>query len=340
MKNIVFLTYGNPIEYKRAIFAIYSFLAWRGGTRDNVRILCYTDNAEFFETYLGGLNILYIPLTTEFMRKMLGASNNICRRKICILQDVFINYPTDDILYLDSDTFFINDVGMLLNQIQPGHSIMHMREYPLENAVKIYRKSMSNGLPNAEAFPKSFIKLIEGNVFNIGGRPLSFTQLNYVWNAGVLGINNSHLPLLADIFSFNDRIYAETKWSISEQLSFSLILQSFSKLRPVNQFINHYYQSENIVDFFINKCMNQNFLDLNASEKLSIIKASTINIDKLVNLDLYVSISTGAFKGRKIQKGFKFAIRAIQSIPLSSWTLDYFKLKYNRRRSMGKKLFL
>ncbi len=336
MKNIVLLSYGNQKEYQRAVYAIFSFLAWKGKENEDTRIVCFTDNPTYFKKYLGEIDIQYVLLTDELMKLMLGGTEYIHRRKICVLQDVYSKYPDDDILFLDSDTFFFDDVSGIINQIQPESSLMHVREYRLEQAPDIYRDMMSRRLPNAEQFPISFLKLIENNEFSIGEKKISFNKEQYVWNSGVLGINNNHLPLLADALSFNDRIFSETKWFISEQLSFALILQTFSKVKPAVDFINHYYQSKEITDIFINKTINDRFLNLTTSEKLAEIKASTLKINKLIELDLFVSISGGAFKRKKFKKGFRFAFKAIQIVPISSWTFTYLKSTYNIHRPKRK----
>jgi hypothetical protein len=329
MKNIVLLSYGEQVEHQRAVYSILSILAWKGETVENVRIICYTDNAEYFQRYLQGSAVHYAPLTAEFMQRMLAGTGYAKRRKICILQDVYSSYPHDDIVFLDSDTFFFNDVTTFLDQLQPGNSIMYAREFRVENATRKYREIMSRRLPNAEKFPKTFMKLIENNEFDIGGRKVTFNILQYVWNSGVLGINKSLLPILSDVIYFNDRIFSETKCLISEQLSLSLILQSFSQIKPAVDFIKHYYQSKEIVDFFINRILNDAYLDLNTVERLEKIKASSLTLSKLVTLDIYVLMSGGAFKRRRYRRGFKFAFRAIQNIPASSWTFAYLKSMYN-----------
>lgn len=336
MKNIVLLSYGNQKEYQRAVYAIFSFLAWKGKAAENTRIVCFTDNPVYFKKYLGDIDIQYVLLTDELMKQMLGGTENIHRRKICVLQHVFAEYPGDDILFLDSDTFFYNDVSGIISQIQPENSLMHVREYRLEQAPKKYRDMMSRRLPNAEQFPLSFIKLIENNEFVIAEKTVSFNKEQYVWNSGVLGINNSHLPLLADMLSFNDRVFAETRWFISEQLSFALILQTFSKVTPAADFINHYYQSKEIADIFIGRSINEHFLNLTTAEKVAKIKASTLKMNRLIKLDLFVSISGGAFKRKKYGKGFRFAFKAIRKLPVSSWTFTYLKSTYNIHRPKGK----
>jgi hypothetical protein len=325
MKNVVFLSYGNPKEYQRATYAILSVLAWNGGKNAHVRIICFTDNPGYFEKYLAGFNIQYDVLDQDRLNLMLGGTDYIHRRKICILQEVAKTYPSDDLLFLDSDTFFINDPSALLGQIQPDYSLMHVKEYRLEQGPGIYKELMSKRLVNAEEFPLSFLRFIENNEFELGAKKIRFEKAQYVWNSGVLGISNTLLPLLKDVLTFNDQILSSTKWFISEQLAFGLVLQSFTTIKPAVDFINHYYQSKDVVDIFVNKTLNDEFLKVTAAEKLVRIKASTITINKIVTADVSYSIALGAVKRKKFKKGINFALKAAKQIPFSAWSLIYVR---------------
>jgi len=327
MKNILLFCYGNPVEYRRAVYSALSFLAWTGARQDTTRLVIYTDDPDFFKRYFAGFSIHYMLLTPQRLEEMLDGTGFIHRRKICILQDAYAAFPGDDIFYVDSDTFFTADPSALLDQVQPGTSIMQMREYALERAPKLYRDLMSFRFANAEQYPQSFLSFIDQHEFAIGGKSLKFNKEQYVWNAGVLGIHNSLLPLLDDILSFSDQIFLATKWFISEQLAFGLVLQSFSELKPAGNVINHYFQCKEVTDILISKALNEAFIKLTPAEKFVKIKASTKVIDDLSKLDLYVSISGGAFKRSQYKKGLRFVFRAFKTIPIYPLTLVYLKSK-------------
>jgi len=328
MKNIVLLSYGNQVEYHRAVYTILSLLAWYKEPTLKTRILVCTDNPGIFKQFLSDFEIHYVQLTDIRLMEMLGGADYIHRRKICILQEVFRLFPEDDILYVDSDTFFVADPAALLDHICSESNIMHIREYRLEHAPKIYREIMSDRLPNAEEFPKAFLKFIDHHEISVANRKLSFKPAQFVWNAGVIGIDNQMLPMLDDILAFNDQIFPQTKWFISEQLSFALILQSFRTLQPACATINHYYQCKRVVDVFTKKTLGGNFLTLTTSEKLARVKTSTAVIDKLSRLDFYISISRGSFGRKEFRKGIKYAVRAFNNIPMYTWTFEYFKTKF------------
>lgn len=327
MKNIVLLSCDSMSDDRRAILCIFSVLSWRNEGTEALRIILYTDHPAYCEEHLPGLGVQFVILTPRLTQMPAGDEINQ-RMKISVMQDVYANYPDDDILFLDADTFVFNDLDMLLKKIQPGYAVMYAREVRLGNVTKKYREVMSRHLPKSNSYTRTFMRLIENNEFDLGGRKLSFNQLHDVWNAGVIGLQNDQLPLLKDILNFNDRIYAETQWYLSEQLAFGLVLQSFSKLSSAADCVKHYYRSKESVDYFINRIMDADFQELNMDDKFSRIKTATLKLNKVLRFDNYLSVTRRAFKRRRYKKGLKYAFRALIHIPLSSWSLVYIKSMY------------
>lgn len=326
MKNIVLLCYGKEIEYKRAIVSILSLLAWNKASSSDFRIICFTDNPAYVNKYLGQVKVEYMYLSPSRMQYMLGGTTYIHRRKICILQDVYLRYPEDDIVFLDSDTFFISDSSTFLSSLKSGYALMHEREYKIEEAPEIYRRYMSKKMENAEQYPLAFIRQIESSTFRVGDEQLSFNAGQFVWNSGVLGLKNEVLPFLSSVLALSDEFYKESGWFISEQLAFGLLLQEKAKIRESSVFINHYHQSKHHVDPRIRTLLSEEFRKMGLGEKLATVRRFTLNVNKLVILDSSSSISIGAFKRQNIIKGIKFAVKAIKSIPLHpmlySYTMD------------------
>ncbi|PRY52365.1 hypothetical protein B0I27_106125 [Arcticibacter pallidicorallinus] len=325
MKNIVLLCYGKEIEYNRAIVSILSFLAWNRKASTDFRIVCFTDNPAYLNKYLSDVKVEYIYLSPSRMNHMLGGTTYIHRRKICILQDVYLRYPEDDLIFLDSDTFFISHAHGFMKKLESGYAMMHEREYRIEEAPEIYRKYMSEKLENAAGYPLAFIRQIESRTFAVKNEELSFSIDQHVWNSGVLGLKNQFLPYLDSVLSLNDEFYKESKWFISEQLAFGLLLQQKTQIAESSAFVNHYHQSKHHVDPRINSLLDGEFLKMKLVEKLACVKAFTVNVNKLVILDRSSMIAIGAFKRNNIIKGFKYAWNALRSIPMHSMIYSYTK---------------
>ncbi|KIO78767.1 hypothetical protein TH53_01345 [Pedobacter lusitanus] len=253
-KNLVFLSYGAESELRRAIFCILSFYAW-SDTQDieNSRIVIYTDHPEFFQIYLKETNIEYVLMTPALMEEMLGGTGFNHRRKIACIDLTLKKYPEDDLLFIDSDTFFINDSAKLLNGLARDHAFMHMREYTFKEGLAIF-----TGF-NQGKFPQAFIDYISGRDLMIGGRAERFTENDYGWNSGVLGLHRSFAEYMPDVFRLNDEFYRNSEWFISEQLAFSLILQRRTDLRPANEFILHYWgkRQKLMMDQFLIDLLNK-----------------------------------------------------------------------------------
>lgn len=316
------------MEYKRTIVSVLSFFAWNHSKEKDFRILLFTDNPEYFYKYFEDIQIEYIRLTPEWLDEMLGGTTYIHRRKIGVIRDAYSRYPDSAILFLDSDTFFIADSGAFLRQLENGFSLMHEQEYRFSEGPEIYRTFMSKRLKDAEQYPLAFLDLISNRSFLIGGKEVRFTADQRVWNSGVLGLSNPTWNLLDEVLSINDLFFSETGWFISEQLAFGLILQQETTILPSCRYTNHYHQSKDCVDGFVDKFVSAHLAELSLKQKSKRAKAFSINANRLTIFDSSISISVYAFKKRNIKKGFRFAVRAVTNMPFSKMLFKYVETRY------------
>jgi len=233
-KNLVLLAYGREVEYSRAIFCILSFIAWIED-QERVRIIVYTDKPESFKPYLDDIQVTYHLLTPLLLDSMLAGTGFFHRRKIAVIDLTFKNFPDDDVLFVDSDTFFMANPVKILRGFENGKSFMHKREYDFRKGLELFTSF------NQGEYPEAFLKFISGREFKINGKTEVFTDKDYSWNAGVLGLNKEFSSLMPDVFMLTDLFYANSKWFVSEQLAFSLILQRLTEIRPTDEFILHYW---------------------------------------------------------------------------------------------------
>lgn len=233
--NITYLSYGAESEYRRAIFSILSFSSWCAACLPEIRILVYTDKPGYFEPYLKGLPVEYFLLTPELLEEMLGNTGFIHRRKVAVVDLTFRNFPGEDLLFVDADTFFIADAGPLLKGFETGKSVMHKREYNIEKGLAAFTSF------NQAQYPEAFINYISGKAFSIGGKTEHFSKYDYSWNSGVIGLTKDMVTYMPDIYQLTDEFYANSKWFISEQLAFSFILQRTTKIIPADKIVLHYW---------------------------------------------------------------------------------------------------
>ena len=309
-KNLVFLSYGRESEYLRAIFCIYSFLAWSGAEERNSRLVIYTDQPEFFKPFLEKLEVSYVLLTPELMEEMLDNTGCIHRRKIAVIDLTFKAYPGEDLLFLDSDTFFINSSTDLFNGFAEGKSFMHKYEYTFIEALALF-KSFNQG-----EYPAAFINYISGRSFRIGDREERFSENDFGWNSGVLGLSSGFASYMPDVFKLNDEFFANSRWFISEQLAFGLILQRRTVLKGSDQYVYHYWGKRQkvlidqmIIDLFDEKSVS----DLRVNS--SLIKSLTKKWARAVEVDLIAEQAVIALSHKQWKYGTKKAVQVILKSP-------------------------
>lgn len=191
-------------------------------------------------------------LTPAILEEMLDHTDFFHRRKVSVIGQTFNTYPKDNLLFIDSDAFFITNPSVMMNDFVPGESFMHKCEYDLEEGLATFA---SYGQPE---FPTAFIQYITGRDFIIGGTVEHFSQKDFSWNSGVLGITRDFAAYMPDVFKLTDAFYANSKWFISEQMAFALILQRRTKIKPAEQYVLHYWgkRQKVLLDRLINGLLN------------------------------------------------------------------------------------
>lgn len=239
MTQHVILAYGRETELWRATFAVLSLYAWQETQpAAEVQTLIFTDQPEFFKPLLDGLPVRYSLLTPALLEEMRGPDQYLHRVKLAVVAQVMATYPGDNLLFCDSDTFFVADAQPLLASIQADTSIMHVREFTFAEAVDVYAAFEPAG---QEQYPRRFISLIESRTFRIDGQERQFHKNQLMWNSGVLGLHAETARLLPDICSLNDALYRGSGWLTVEQIAFSLALPLSTQLQPSNHYVLHYW---------------------------------------------------------------------------------------------------
>ncbi|MBB2148412.1 hypothetical protein [Pedobacter gandavensis] len=308
-KNLVLLSYGRETEYRRAIFSILSFYSWSTSDLKGLRILIYTDHPQFFEPYLGHIPIEYVLLTEALRKEMLGALDFIHRIKVGVIDLTFKQYPNDHLLFIDSDTFFTEDPKMLWNGFKAGQSFMHTKEHTLEQGFQFF-----NAI-NMGKHPKDFLDYISNRDFTVKDKTLRFDKNDYSWNSGVLGLHTSFSTVMPDVIKLSDEFYANSKWFVSEQLAFALILQKTTDIVPTEDFVAHYWGKRQKV--MLDKFIAQLFSDSKnrLTEKEFIINL-TLKMKRLLKDDLILEQAVLALAQRHWKYGLRKSLQVILRNPV------------------------
>lgn len=256
MTNLVVLSYGDIVEYQRVILAVLSYQGWLATAGETGRTVVFTDNPAYLKPYFAGLTVDYRLLTPPEIREMKGPVNFVHRLKVAVLAEAFSRYPDDSLLYVDSDTFAFKNPKPLLARISPTVSAMHQPEYTLE-------------AHRHQGMGSRLLHLLESESFTTSRGEERFRASQTSWNAGVLGLAPTVAASMADVFLLTDRFFSTSGWHVSEQLAFSLVLQTRTQVIPSDDFIYHYWQATHraAVDALLPGILTPDFMALPLPEK-------------------------------------------------------------------------
>jgi hypothetical protein len=322
---LVTQSFGNPREYRRAIFAILSYYAHHDHSRWQKTVL-FTDNPGYFKTFTEGLPVHFEMLTPERIAEMRGKIDFLHRMKIAIIEHAF-NLTQENLLYVDSDTFFMSESNTEMDQLSQHVGFMHLIEYSFKGLMD---QQLADGNPVSQ-----FVKLITSQKFvKADGSPISVDLGNYSWNAGVMMLHKSVLQLLPDVYVLTDQFYPSTQDHACEQFAFSIVLQNSIKLRPCDNVVYHYWYrvKKKIIDIFLEKRLTEKWKAKNLHENLKTVKEWTDDLPQTFESDVLMlrDRAVQAFCENNYRKAYAAALRAIAKNPLD---LNFFNdIFYHTKR--------
>ena len=313
MTRLIILAYGQKTEHKRAVFAILSFWAWYSGKRADAQTLVFTDQPNFFTPYFTGLPVEYELLTSDKLEALRGPQQFVHRVKVAIIAQALREYPDDNVLFCDSDTFFVAESDQLLLQLQAGVSLMHLREYRITEAVDIHAAF------NQAEYPRKLIDLINSRTFEFGKQEIQFRDSLFMWNSGVLGLTKEFTEIMPDILALNDALYAGTEWFTSEQIAFSLALQIKTRIIPSQQYVFHYWgqRQKLLMDGLLNTLLTPHFIEQDMFIRLNEVRQLTTKWWRSIELDKDREGAVYAFSKGEVVAGIKCTIKALFASPFN-----------------------
>jgi hypothetical protein len=327
---LVIQSFGNETEYRRAIFAVLSYYAQHDARAQ--KTILYTDNPAYFVLYFNDLPVQYELLTIERIRGMRGEIDFLHRMKIAIIEHAF-KISGEDILYADSDTFFLGDTKKLMQQLSPSCSFMHLKEYAFESLMEMK-------LPAGRPFHE-FVNIIRSEkIKKHDGSSITISDKQYSWNAGVMILHRSVVNLLPDVYALTDQFYPKSKNHASEQYAFSIVLQNALQLKHCDDVIYHYWHrvKKSIVDIFLAQNLTLTWSKKNTQEKVADVRMWTLSLVKSFESHILTlrDNSIQAFHENKFREAFSYAARASLKDPFN---IQFAKdLAYHTKRWISLKL--
>ncbi len=229
MNYLIYQAYGNKGIINEAIYSLLSFYkALVDPLSNEIKIVIYTDDIPSIDHYFSEKDIIYRPLTKELIHEWKGNIDFVHRVKIKILQDFFLVYTDANVLYVDSDTVFKTAPNELFKAVSEGKFVMHTMEGII--------KDRSNPI-----LKKLFKYLYFNDIILSDGTKFQVSTKTQMWNAGVIGINESNKEILDKVLDFTDSLYPHFPKHIVEQFAFSYYFQTQSEIVPAESCIYHYW---------------------------------------------------------------------------------------------------
>ena len=323
---LVIQSFGNKSEYRRAIFSIYSFFAHNATLVADARVIVFTDDVKFFETYLRDFAVTYSELNAQKISTMRGDIDFLHRMKIAEIEQA-LGFCNDRLLYFDSDTFFVKDASALLASISENTAVMHLFEYKFQTL-------RDTELPAGKTF-QDFYQLIVNSEFQLpAGRKIRVSPEQISYNAGVIGLHISHSRFIPDVYKLTDQFYTGSLNHASEQYAFSVILQNNLYVVTCEDVVYHYWYriKKKVVDGWLSDKITETFAQQSLTEKLGLTKKWSTILPGVIDNHILIlqdaaiqSFHIGAFK-----TGFSFTVRAILKKPLDGKFLRDVAYHYKR----------
>ncbi len=197
---LVYQAYGITDVMNEAMVSIASL--YKVTTDENrPAIYIYTDSLDYFKQFLNS-EIHYVITEKQVWDEWKGKQGFVHRAKIEMLLDFAENH-SGNILYCDTDTYFLQDPVSLFTQIENEKFVMHTDEGMLNGSInKVFQK--------LEVFLKSY-RLED----------LKIPSSTHMWNAGVLGFKSGDRNMLRQVLVLADDLYLKYQKHVMEQLAFS-----------------------------------------------------------------------------------------------------------------------
>ena len=217
--HLVTQAYGREDVREQALYAAWSALAWGDGLPLDVHV--YTDDAAAFAPLAGRIDVRV--LSPEDIRAWRGPHDFVHRLKAEMIRDMVRRFPAGKLLYVDADVAFRGPAAAVFDRIGPRRAVLHTHEYDvLTHPTKQLRR-----------FRRRMRKVtFRGRAVDLG---------HGMWNAGAVGLDAVHFPLVDEWLAMVDEIYPQWPYWIHEQWAISNLAERAGAVSPADDVIFHYW---------------------------------------------------------------------------------------------------
>lgn len=221
-ERVVTQAYGREDIKQQALYAVWSALAWSEGEPLDVHV--YTDDAAWLAPVADRVSAHVLP--PEQITAWRGPGDFVHRLKVEMIRDLVRRFPDGKLLYVDADVVFRASPRAILERVGPGRALLHVREYDIlkerTNQLRRFRRRMRR--------------------IRVGGAPLDLAH--GMWNAGAIGLDATHYPLVDVWLALVDEVYAQWPYWVHEQWAISHLLERSGVVSPADDAIVHYWHQK------------------------------------------------------------------------------------------------
>lgn len=226
---IAFIAYGEA-NTRQAIFSICSILLFLKKRPPNFSLVVYSNQPSQFEFLEKFIQISIRCLIDEEVRLAIQPENYFPKLKIVLMNEMLERDGIENLILIDSDTFFQKHPEMLFQEIKHGKLIMHLFEWKFA----IGRKHNPILCP------------ADGSIVLESGRVMKWDDNSEMYNVGVIGIGFKGKNLIRDSLDFLVKYFViYPSWHV-EQLCVSLVFQQHGDIHFAKKQIFHYWHSKSI----------------------------------------------------------------------------------------------
>lgn len=217
--HLVTQAYGRDDIRAQALYAAWSALSFAEGL--DLAVHVYTDDDAAFAPL--GASVDVRVLSAAEIGAWRGPHDFVHRMKPLLIRDLVSRFPGEKLLYVDADVTFTRPLREAFDRIGPGRGVLHVREYDIAThptkQLRRFRRRMRR--------------------VTFRGRPVPLD--GSMWNAGAVGLDPSHAPLLDEWIAMVDEIYPQWPYWIHEQYAICHLLQRGGSVSPVDDVVLHYW---------------------------------------------------------------------------------------------------
>ena len=263
--RIMYLVFGDTLRYHiEANLSIRTFQRQAEQT-DSISVL--TNRPEYYRR----AKVDVIPLDDECMREWSGPHQYKFRIKIKAVEFMCQQYPDEDLLFVDCDTFLYGSLQELKSRLAGGAGLMHKNEgHPSGmsgRALKMWKTMQGRHVGN-----------------------ITISKEHDLWNSGVIGIPADKIrPVVNDWLQLCDDMLEQGVEAFNmEEYALSISLFSHTTLTATDDLVGHYWGNKEVWEKMVSDLMCQAYMkDQTLEEELS-----SLDMDLLCNTPVYVNRSS------------------------------------------------